>query len=382
MTTPINKTLDVTILPTLIIKKDCLEKIEYICKEIHYTEWSGILFYKVNGDLTNLNTLSFDVLDILPLDIGTQAATSYQYGDEYIEYIASHPEYIMDNTIFEGHIHSHHSMGTTFSGTDMTELRESAELRNFFVSLIVNNAGKYSAKLGVKEEVTSNITEKISFRNFNVDIVTESNKVEDKVNVKSISLDITKESNVPDYFITNINTLREANNKAIEAKKETVVYLDNTSTYPAHIYKSNKYNIATPQQKAPFPKEYESTYTPATEILSPKQFVCKLISLSYYANYSIEEAFNKVEDLSNDIYEDAIADFYNVLESIYFNEINDINVYITLLNKALNLVVYSKKEKAAHVKKFLGEMLEMYNEEEEIKAEESVEYEVEPLIIS
>lgn len=53
---------------------------------------------------------------------------------------------------------SHHSMSTFFSGTDINTLREEGDERNCFVSLIVNNAGTYSAaitrKIQAKHEVT------------------------------------------------------------------------------------------------------------------------------------------------------------------------------------------------------------------------------------
>ena len=53
-----------------------------------------------------------------------------------------------------GHIHSHHNMSTFFSGTDTDELHENAVNYLYYLSLIVNFSGKYSAKIAVhtKEE--------------------------------------------------------------------------------------------------------------------------------------------------------------------------------------------------------------------------------------
>jgi len=52
-----------------------------------------------------------------------------------------------------GHIHSHHTMGTNFSGTDLQELKDNAPLYNYYLSLIVNNALNFTAFLAQHGEV-------------------------------------------------------------------------------------------------------------------------------------------------------------------------------------------------------------------------------------
>ena len=57
-------------------------------------------------------------------------------------------------------ITSHHQMACTPSGTDLQTLREEGNERNCFVSLIVNNAGKYYAAVTRKVQTKSEVTVK------------------------------------------------------------------------------------------------------------------------------------------------------------------------------------------------------------------------------
>lgn len=57
-------------------------------------------------------------------------------------------------------ITSHHQMSTQPSGTDLNTLKEEGNERNCFVSLIVNNAGKYYAAITRKVQTKSEVTVK------------------------------------------------------------------------------------------------------------------------------------------------------------------------------------------------------------------------------
>lgn len=89
---------------TLHINKEVREKIEYICNKISSIEWSGVLFYKIDGDLTNIDQLVVTPIDLFPLDIGNGVATEYEYDNEYIKYRSSHPE-LLEEGVFIGHVH-------------------------------------------------------------------------------------------------------------------------------------------------------------------------------------------------------------------------------------------------------------------------------------
>lgn len=47
-----------------------MQKISYLCNKINNVEWSGILFYKVEGHPYNLETFSLNAVDILLMHKG------------------------------------------------------------------------------------------------------------------------------------------------------------------------------------------------------------------------------------------------------------------------------------------------------------------------
>lgn len=99
-------------------------------------EWSGILFYSLKGSIKNPKKLVLKVEDILPMDMGSKAYTSYEVDERYMDYLME-DEKRMEWKM--GHIHSHNDMSVYFSGTDMSELNDNAPSHNFYLSLIVNN---------------------------------------------------------------------------------------------------------------------------------------------------------------------------------------------------------------------------------------------------
>jgi hypothetical protein len=96
------------------------------------------------------------------MDIGNGAYTEYTMNPSVATYMLDHD--LM--TAYQGHIHSHHSMAAFFSGTDTNELRDGGKDTNHFVSLIVNNAGKYVAGITRKIESISTIVETCKYSTF------------------------------------------------------------------------------------------------------------------------------------------------------------------------------------------------------------------------
>ena len=79
------------------------------------------------------------------MDQGNTVATEVDFNTpEIAGYMAQNME-LLD--CYQGLCHSHHTMDTFFSGTDMNTLKKEGIDMNNFVSLIVNNAGKYNANL-------------------------------------------------------------------------------------------------------------------------------------------------------------------------------------------------------------------------------------------
>lgn len=141
----------------LVIPTEVERKIRFACQKVWSTEWSGTLFFTHEGSFEN-NDLVIRCVDIYIMDIGTQTYTEFDMSPDVIAYMTENPE-LLDCQM--GLIHSHNNMATFFSGTDTATLREEGRDRNNFVSLIVNNAGNYTAAITrrikskqVKEDVS------------------------------------------------------------------------------------------------------------------------------------------------------------------------------------------------------------------------------------
>ena len=117
----------------LIISKDIKAKIDYMCLRLMNIEWSGTLFYTIDGSIKDHN-LVITVSDFLPQDIGTSATTEFSEDPELVSYMIEND--LLD--AYRGLIHSHHMMGTGFSGTDLATLRAESSNYNHFVSYIQN----------------------------------------------------------------------------------------------------------------------------------------------------------------------------------------------------------------------------------------------------
>lgn len=132
----------------MVIPEKVEDKIRFLCDKIHEVEWSGTLFYKVEGTFEN-DDLVVTCVDLYLMDIGSAAYTEFNMSPDVISYMADTPELLDCKT---GLIHSHNNMSTFFSGTDTSTLQEEGTDRNHFVSLIVNNEGTYTA--GITQKVT------------------------------------------------------------------------------------------------------------------------------------------------------------------------------------------------------------------------------------
>jgi tetratricopeptide (TPR) repeat protein len=138
--------LDLSQVVTVILSDKVWHKIQFLCKNISTVEWSGCIIYNIKGRLDQPEKLDIKVLDLIPLDKGTTGFTSYHFDERVLNFI-------VENDYLEykiGHIHSHHSMKTFFSGTDLEEVNENSEHIKPYLSIIVNNANEFSAKLAFR----------------------------------------------------------------------------------------------------------------------------------------------------------------------------------------------------------------------------------------
>lgn len=166
----------------LIITELVQKKIREWCLQFLNNEWSGTLFYTVEGSFAD-GTFTATCRDIYVSDIGTGGYTEFDHKADIVTYADEHD--LLD--CHQGLIHSHHSMQAFFSGTDRSTLVEEGMSMPHFLSLIVNNAGKYTAK--ITRRVTLS-TSSITYPTYGQNEVTE--EVETTVNeyIEAFPLDI------------------------------------------------------------------------------------------------------------------------------------------------------------------------------------------------
>ena len=146
-------------------------QINYLLRKFPSNEWSGILVYKVlKGDMNNLSELTFHVKYVFLGDIGSAGYTEFDTTGDIMYLFDEYPEAV-DMRL--GFIHSHHNMGSGFSGTDMEELIENAPQHLYYLSLIVTHNPNFSAKLAFVGKRMTNSTR--TFKNVDDTVIVDNN---------------------------------------------------------------------------------------------------------------------------------------------------------------------------------------------------------------
>lgn len=206
----------------MIIPQEVERKIRLLCREICNVEWSGVLFYKVSGTFED-ESLVITCVDLYLMDEGSTAYTEYNMSPDVSGYIVDHPE-LMGENIYQGLIHSHNSMPSFFSGTDTSTLLQEGSDLNHFVSLIVNNAGKYTAGITRKVKVNQTINEKFSYLTWNNELKEgERTFTIEKEYIQWFNLDIEIEevsNNFEKEIFNRIKEIRE--NKTIRSNNKFI----------------------------------------------------------------------------------------------------------------------------------------------------------------
>lgn len=193
----------------LVLTVGLQREIEWLHKQVGPKEWCGVLFYKrVAGDIDYPKSLKLVASHLYLMDIGREAyteadmddASTIDMWDTAIDPVTGEPDY----TYKRGLIHTHHNMTTFFSGTDMSELHDNVDAHNYYLSLIVNFSGVYSARVAfaAKRNITMEYTS-----------VNDENKVFEtsKELLVMIDMNITKEQEevaVPDFFRTRYTSIK------------------------------------------------------------------------------------------------------------------------------------------------------------------------------
>lgn len=240
----------------LIIPAEVERKIRFTCQKVWNTEWSGTLFFTHEGSFEN-NDLVIRCVDIYIMDIGTQAYTEFDMNPDVIAYMTEHSE-LLDCQM--GLIHSHNNMSTFFSGTDTATLKEEGRDRNNFVSLIVNNAGSYTAAI-TRRIKSKQVMESVSYEFFGDGEKQDTKKyVSDADEIEWFYLKIEKEGenySFPD-MAARLEEIKKA--KAEKAKKaQTPVYSSGYKPVIANSYDTKAGPANLVKKEADKPKVVQPT---------------------------------------------------------------------------------------------------------------------------
>lgn len=209
----------------IIIPASVERTIRFLCERVWDTEWSGVLFYTPTGNFED-GSLEIHCVDILPMDIGSAAYTEFDMSPDVISYMAQNPELLDCKT---GLIHSHNNMSTFFSGTDLNTLRDEGDAQVHFVSLIVNNAGKYTA--AITRKVRYHSVRTVSYEGYSDIISSTEPEEEEGEEIEYFDLEIVFEKERD----TKINDIAERLADIKSKKKPTPIsYYPSGTTVPTY----------------------------------------------------------------------------------------------------------------------------------------------------
>jgi len=319
------------------------KKIRVLCNKFPSTEWSGQLFYTYTGSLDK-GDLAFVAEDLLFMDTGDATTTEF-YLDE-----GNAAAYIADHELWNcqiGLVHSHHSLATFFSGQDTSMLKQEGANRNHFLSLIVNNAGIYSAKLTSREVVeqqTIYVSKGKSFNDVGYEQKEESSQT--YTTVSTYDLTIIKETAACEDYEELMGIIEECNKRKTERKererKERESFTHSAcnaiTTSDFDLIPQANHSKSDIQQRGEFEEDEQLLFdfgkvptTPLTEdeVIS---FGNQILRLSLIPTYhkNIKEFVDNLEDLVSKRFESFVE--YEIAMSMVCDYIID--------NEILNMLDY------------------------------------------
>lgn len=143
---PQPKVVEIDAKPTLVLGKNLMNLFNYFHNQVGKDEWSGILFYTVNGTIKDIGNMEFTANHMMLKDIGTAASTGYEFDETVLDYFDVIPQ---AEEMKMGMVHTHHNMSNYFSSVDMDELKDNARNHNYYLSLVASFDCNYTAKLAI-----------------------------------------------------------------------------------------------------------------------------------------------------------------------------------------------------------------------------------------
>lgn len=260
----------------LTIPKNVEKKIRYHLTRFNGREWSGYLFYDYEGSFKE-NNIHFTARDFVFLDLGDGATTMFKESPKVLSFA-------IDNDLLdckEGLIHSHHNMAAFFSGTDNAAIKQEAMNVNHFLSLVVNNAGAYVARVTLRRRVKEHIHREATSESWYQTYEGEDVHIESH---NEIPMDVDKEYSEIEVFPLTIEVEKDSDNavskweddiKEVMQAKRASSYNPNAPLPPSSVmpttYRKDIPEI--PSQKVSSPTLFQKHDMPTkqTEINFPKE---------------------------------------------------------------------------------------------------------------
>lgn len=292
------------LLCNLVVTTNLESKIRKLCEIIHTIEWSGILFYKIEGSIED--TLTIKCIDLYLMDIGTSTYTEFDITPDVLSYMMDND--LTNNGIYHGLIHSHNLMSAFFSGTDLNTLKEFGSNQNHFVSLIVNNEGTYCAAVTRKLNCVDDITTSYVYNSWNnkaysgiYESTSEYSKLEyidaNIIKEESIVIDTTE-------LESRIQEIKDNKDKQLQERKNTLFELFSKDNYTLN-YTTKSINKIQQER-------YIST--------AFKQCICCSMLVTYNPRFNPTEWAKNMETLYSDRFINLafFSDFANAfLENLF-----------------------------------------------------------------
>ena len=191
----------------VIVPLEVIKKFDLLHKEWPNKEWGGLLFYNRNEsiELSSLKDIEFIVKDFYPMGLGDAGSNEFEYTD-----ITKGIKAVQGLDYQIGLVHSHHNISAFFSSTDINDLVVNHDKYDYYLSLVVNVAKSYVAKLAFSG--TTKVIRTFKENGSLIEYVSE----EPTMFIGDLTVELGIESyNYPEWFINRINELKEAMKKPL-----------------------------------------------------------------------------------------------------------------------------------------------------------------------
>lgn len=332
--------------PKMVITDEFLNKVKYLCKKISKVEWSGMLMYSIEGTMDDMSNLVITPKDILLMDIGSGAHTSFDYdplviSDAYI----NNTEWI-DKEYRKGLIHSHVDMGVYFSGEDMSELHDNAKFYDFYLSLIVNNRSELTAKIcfeGSVEKKTETVHKYKNSNNVNMKFTSSENINEDILFIADCDIVREEVEEINTDFDKRIKEIKESKAKIPTKGVFTRYYENEYYDFPSSFSNNNKVSknydmVNSLKVREPFEVDFRIFIASCIN----NTYNTKDKNKTFYDSLSLlndivgEELKNNIDSESYDSIIESVLDNIFIENDMDSYDINIFNVYKEKIDRAFN----------------------------------------------